>query len=135
MKNTITYAQALEMAIKVCSVPANEDKYADVVEKLSTLREKYLKTNSISDEAKAARSAKQKAATAAARAELVAKVAPVLRKHLTADITAKELYEVAKDELPDGFSAAKVQNILLREMKSELVRSENGRNASTYHLI
>ena len=135
MKNTITYAQALEMAIKVCSVSANADDYSDVVKKLTALKEKYSKPHTSSDEAKAKRSAMQKEKTAKARAELVSTVAPVLRKYLTSDITAKELFEVAKDELPQGFSAAKVQNILIREMAPELVKTETKGHANTYRLV
>lgn len=44
MKDTFTYAQVLEMAIKICSTPANIQDYSDVAEKLSQLKEKY--TNS-----------------------------------------------------------------------------------------
>ena len=131
----ITYAQALEMAIKVCSIPANADEYSEVVEKLTALKEKYSKPHTSSDEAKAKRSAMQKEKTAKARAELVSTVAPVLRKHLTSDITAKELFEVAKDELPQDFSAAKVQNILIREMAPELVKTEAKGKANTYRLV
>ena len=69
-----------------------------------------------------------------ARAELVAKVAPILRKHLTSDLTAKELFEVAKGELPTDFTAPKVQNILLREMAPELVKTEAKGKANTYRL-
>jgi len=131
----ITYAQALEMAIKVCSVPANADEYSEVVEKLTTLKEKYSKPRATSDEAKAKASAKRKEATAKARAELISTVAPILRKYLTSDITAKELFEVAKGELPQDFSAAKVQNILIREMAPELVKTEAKGKANTYRLV
>ena len=89
---------------------------------------------STSPEAKAKMNAKRKEATAVARAELVAKVAPILREHLTSDLTAKELFEVAKGELPTDFSPAKVQNILLREMKDELVKTEAKGKANTYRL-
>ena len=88
----------------------------------------------MSADAKARANAKRKNETAVARAELIAKVAPVLRAHLTEDITAKELFEVAKDELPEGFSAPKVQNILIREMKDELIKTEAKGKANTYRL-
>ena len=87
-----------------------------------------------SPEAKAKMNAKRKEATAIARAELVAKVAPVLRDYLTEDRTAKELFEVAKDRLPSDFSVAKVQNVLLREMAPELVKTEAKGKANTYRL-
>ena len=128
MKNTITYAQALTVAIETITDPV-------VVDRLTTLRETLAKRSGhTSDEAKAKQNAKRKEATAQARAELVAKVAPILRKCLTADVTAKELYEMAKDELPADFSAAKVQNILLREMAPELVKTETKGKANTYRL-
>ena len=82
----------------------------------------------------AATNEKRKAATAQARAELVAKVAPVLREYLASDITAKDLYEAAKGKLPSDFTAPKVQNILLREMKDELVKTEAKGKANTYRL-
>ena len=88
----------------------------------------------VSDEQKNARNAAVREKNAEARKALVEKVAPVLRKHLTSDITAKELFEVAKGELPEGFTAPKVQNILLREMKDELVKTEAKGKANTYRL-
>ena len=77
---------------------------------------------------------KRKEATAKARAELVATVAPILRKHLTADMTAKELYDAAASELPTDFNWQKVQSILLREMEKELVKTEAKGKANTYRL-
>lgn len=87
-----------------------------------------------SEEAKAKANAKRKEQTAEARKELVAKVAPVLRKYLTEELTAKELFTKAQSELPEDFSAAKVQNILLREMAPELVKTEAKGKANTYRL-
>lgn len=87
-----------------------------------------------SEEKRAAKAAERKEATAKARMELVSTVAPILRKHLTADVTAKELYAAAKDELPADFTAAKVQNILIREMKPELVRTERKKGGDLYRL-
>ena len=89
---------------------------------------------STSDEAKARVSQKRKEATAAARTALIAKVAPVLRKCLTEDVTAQNLYEKAKNELPEDFSTAKVQNILLRELAPELIKTEIKGKANTYRL-
>ena len=87
------------------------------------------------EEKRAAKAAERKEATAKARLELVSTVAPVLRKYLTADVTAKDLYAAAKDELPADFTAAKVQNVLIREMKPELVRTERKKGGDTYRLI
>ena len=69
-------------------------------------------------------------ATAARRAELIEKVAPVLREtfqKFEMPITVKELYEAAKGQLPEDFSDKKVQNILIREMAPELDKIDNGR--------
>lgn len=121
--------------IEALTVAMNSIENAEVREVLTKMVEQLSKPRkAASDEAKAARSAKQKEATAKARAELVAQVAPVLRKYLTADITAKDLFEVAKSELPEGFSAPKVQNILIREMAPELVKTEAKGRANTYRL-
>ena len=141
MKNTITRVDALNLAITALTDAYMSDEAPDTlgvncatcknaVEVLTNIRDQIAKPRKTSDEAKAARSAK----TAAARAELVAKVAPVLRKFLTADITAKELFEAAKAELPEDFSAPKVQNILIREMAPELVKTEVKGKANTYRL-
>jgi len=93
------------------------------------------KTRSMSDEAKAAQSAKRKAATAAARAVMTAQVIPILREVITTDMTAKEIYAAASDRLPADMSAAKIQNILLREMKPELVITETKGKANTYRMV
>lgn len=87
-----------------------------------------------SEEQKNARNAAVREKNAEARKALVEKVAPVLRKYLTSDLTAKELFEAAKGELPEGFTAPKVQNVLLREMKPELAVTEAKGHANTYRL-
>lgn len=134
MTNVITYAQALEMAIKVCSVPANAEEYSAVVEKLTALKEKYSKTRALSDEAKAKQSELRKAKTAAARSELVAKVAPIIRAAMTTEPqTAKEIFANCVG-LPEDFTAAKVQNVLLRELRSDITVTEAKGKANTYNL-
>ena len=143
MKNTMTRVDALNTAIEMITntVELNgkgdpdEVKLTKTLEILIKIRDQVAKPHTSSDEAKAKRSAMQKEKTAKARAELVSIVAPVLRKYLTSDITAKELFEVAKNELPQDFSAAKVQNILIREMASELVKTEAKGKANTYRLV
>ena len=92
------------------------------------------KPRKISDEAKAAASAKRKAETAAHRAAFVNAVAPVLRKYLTADMTAKELFAAAQSELPAAVTAPQIQNILLREMAPELIKTETKGKPNTYRL-
>ena len=106
------------------------EKITAALKTVAAMREQLSKPRTNS----AATNEKRKAATAQARAELVAKVAPVLREYLASDITAKDLYEAAKGELPADFTAPKVQNILLREMKDELVKTEAKGKANTYRL-
>ena len=79
----------------------------------------------------------RKEKTASARAELVAKVAPILREELThtlQGVTAKELFDLTKQNLPEDFTAPKVQNILLREMREELNIAEAKGKANVYTL-
>lgn len=88
-------------------------------------------------EQKEAANSARKAKTAAARAELVAKVAPILREglsHTLQGVTVKELFGMVQNELPEDFSVAKVQNVLLREMRDELDIIETKGKANTYRL-
>jgi len=113
-------------------------------EKLMQAREVYAsykatldKPRTVSPETAAKRekaAEERKAATKEARAKLVSEVAPILRKHLTTDVTAKELFAKAQAELPADFTSNKVQNILIREMKPELVRTERKKGGDTYRL-
>ena len=113
------------------SVEENEEnELFSAVETINAMIAQLSQPHTISEETKA----KRKAETAANRAALVAQVAPILRKYLTTDITAKELFEVAKAELPEDFSAAKVQNVLIREMAPELVKTETKGKANTYRI-
>lgn len=116
----MTYSEALEMAIYAMNYSANcededeAEKYTVCAEKLAALKEQLAKRHT-SEKA----NDKRKAATVAARQELVAKVAPVLREVLThtqLGLTAKEIFGEAQSRLPADFSVAKVQNVLLREM-------------------
>ena len=90
-----------------------------------------------SEEAKAKANAARKEKTAKARAELVAHVAPVLREglsHTLLGVTAKELYDLTKSNLPADFTALRVQAILLREMRDELTITEAKGKANVYTL-
>ena len=131
LENALTvvksYLSKTENSAEAVALRATVETIEGMIAQLSQKR-------TASPEAKAKMNAKRKEATAVARAELVAKVAPILRKHLTSDITAKELFEVAKGELPTDFTAPKVQNILLREMAPELVKTEAKGKANTYRL-
>ena len=136
----VTYTDALNTAIAILN---STEAYGEDVEalnatteKLVALRDSIEKRNAKrgSDETKAKTNAQRKAKNAQERKALMDKVVPVLRNHLTSDITAKDLYEVAKDELPSDFSTAKVQYVLLHEMGDEVVKTETKGKANTYRL-
>ena len=129
----MTKKNALTVALNALAL-VNTDEASEARITLAKMIETLSTSRPLSDEAKAKQNELRKAKTAAARAELVTAVAPVLRKYLTADVTAKELFEVAKAELPADFTANKVQNVLLREMKPELVVTEAKGKANTYRL-
>lgn len=135
----MNYVDALDIAITTMAATERDETTAKVIEKLMAMRTTYQNRSekahtSVNQEKRDAIAAKRKEATAKARVELIATVAPILRKHLTADVTAKELFAKASAELPEGFTAAKVQNILIREMKPELVRTERKKGGDTYRL-
>ena len=130
-KNIITYTAALDYVLSQYPLPEN------IAERLNALKASVEKRNAThgSDEAKVKQAEKRKTETAAARAELIAKVAPAIRKVMSEKpMTEKEIFEAAKTELPVDFSAIKVRNVLLREMADEVVKTDNGRNPNTYAL-
>lgn len=129
----MTKKNALTIALNALNL-VNTDEAVEARTTLTKMIDSLSISHPLSDEAKAKQNELRKAKTAAARAELVATVAPVLRKYLTADISAKELFETAKAELPTDFTANKVQNVLLREMRPELVVTEVKGKANTYRL-
>ena len=113
-----------------CFNDEQQSKIAEALAVIGAMREQLSKPRANATEA----NEKRKAATAKARTELVSKVAPVLRKYLTTDMTAKELCSAAAGELPENFSWQQVQNILLREMKDEVVKTEAKNKANTYRI-
>ena len=127
MKNTMTYAQALNVAIENSTNPI-------VIERLTALSERLAKRSSRSDEAKAKANTKRKEKNAAERAEMLSVVVPILRNQMTtiADnaMTAKEIFTACENYLPEGFTANKVQYILLHDMpevrKVEVKGKPNG---------
>lgn len=127
----MTKKDALTIAL---STMADDTDAKTVIKAMITqLDQKHTRT----PEQKEAASAARKAKTAAARAELIAKVAPVLREglsHTLQGVTVKELFGMVQNELPEDFSVAKVQNILLREMRDELDIIETKGKANTYRL-
>lgn len=129
MKNTMTYAVALSTAIDTI-----KDTNPEVAERLTALRETLAKRSQRSEDSKAKANAKRKDANAKARAELCAQVVPILREVITTDMTAKDIFAAAQDRLPKDFTAPKVQAILLREMKDEVVKTEAKGKPNTYRL-
>ena len=129
MKNTMTYAVALSTAIDTI-----KDTNPEVAERLTALRETLAKRSQRSENSKAKASAKRREATAKARTELCAQVVPILREVITTDMTAKEIFAAAQERLPQDFTVGKVQAVLLREMKDELVKTETKGKANTYRL-
>jgi len=117
------------LTIALTSLPADATEAAETIRHMIA---QLSKTNTMSDEKKAEQSAARKAKTAAARAELCAQVIPILRDVITTDMTAKEIYTAAADRLPTDMTAAKIQNILLREMAPELIKTEAKGKANTY---
>jgi len=129
MKNTMTYAVALSTAIDTM-----KDTMPDVAERLTALRDTLAKRSQRSEDSKAKASAKRKEQNAAKRAALCEQVVPILRDVITTDMTAKEIFTAAQGRLPQDFTVAKVQAILLREMKDEIIKTETKGKANTYRL-
>lgn len=128
MKNTITRIDALNIAIN--SIPMDIENPTEVVEVLTKIRDQIAKPRKTSDTAKANAKAKR----ANARAELMAQVLPILRDALTDGGTAKEIFERCADALPEDFTSAKVQYILLHELADEVVKTEQKGKPNVYTL-
>ena len=128
----MTYTAAIENAIRVLSASNEND---ETIERLQALSAALVKRNA--HKSSDATKAKQAAKRAEARNEIVNVVVPVLREALThtqIGITAKELYDLAKANLPEDFTANKVQYILLHEMASEVEKIEAKGKPNTYRL-
>jgi len=127
MKNSITRVDALNYAINAIDQCTETD--AEVVAILEKIRDQIAKPRATSEEAKA----KRKEATAAARAKLMEAVMPVLRAGLPeGGCTAKELYTLCADKLPEDFTANKVQYVLLNEMRDEVEKIETKNKPNIY---
>lgn len=128
----MTKKTALMTAIsELCTNP----DFSDVVATLNGMVAQLEKPRTaLTPEQKDARNQARKEQTASVRAAMVAIVAPVLRAVMTTDMTAKEIFEAAKYGLPADFTANKVQNVLLREMAPEVVKTEHKGKANTYRL-
>ena len=131
MKNTLTRVDALNYAISAVAnsteVLTNPD---EIVEVLTKIRDQIAKPRKSSDTAKANAKAKR----ANARATLMEQVLPVLRDALINGGTAKEIFERCADALPEDFTSAKVQYILLHELADEVVKTEQKGKPNVYTL-
>ena len=106
---------------------------SEVCEVLTTMIAQLSKPRKTSDTAKANAKAKR----ANARAELMKDILPTLRDALTMypdGLTAKALYETCAETLPEGFTTAKVQYILLHELADEVVKTEAKNKPNVYTL-
>ena len=52
----------------------------------------------------------------------------------TTPMTAEQIYEACRDDLPDNFAKGKVQYALLNYWEAEVNKTENGKNPNTYTL-
>ena len=129
MKNALTRVDALNYAIAAVTnsteVLTNPDEIVGV---LTKIRDQIAKPRKSSDEAKA----KAKDKRAKARAALMEQVLPIVRNSVAIGGTAKEIFERCADALPAGFTAAKVQYILLHEMADEVVKTEAKNKPNVY---
>ncbi len=129
----MTKKNALTVALNALNL-VNTDEAVEARATLAKMIETLSTSRTLSDEAKAKQNELRKAKTAAARSELVAKVAPIIRAAMTTEPqTAKEIFANCVG-LPEGFTAAKVQNVLLREMRDSINVTEAKGKANTYNL-
>lgn len=128
----MTKKSALELAVATLAINNANDEAVEVLNKMIEQLDKSRAP--MSDEKKAELNSKRKAATAEARAKIVAAVAPIVRKIAVTPMTAKEIF-AASDEWPQNFTANKLQNVLIREMASELVKVEAKGKPNTYQVI
>lgn len=142
----MTKSEAMTVAINLVDdymaiAPDLTDEQKDKLEQAKAVYTSYKTTldkpRTVSPETAAKREAaaeKKKMETKEARAKTAADVMPVLRKHLTTDVTVKELTAMAAPELPAGYNWHHVQTFLTREMAPELIRTEHKKGGDTYRL-
>lgn len=130
----MTKKNALELAISILSTDNANDEAVGTLTRMVEQLDKAKARTPLSEEQKAAINFRRKAATAEARAKLVAVVAPIVRKVATTPMTAKEIF-AASDEWPSNFTVNKLQNVLIREMASELDKVEAKGKPNTYQII
>lgn len=61
-------------------------------------------------------------------------VLPIIREAIADGGTAKEIFERCDDALPDDLTSAKVQYILLHEMKDEVEKIEQKGKPNVYKM-
>lgn len=108
-------------------IPAEQTEVREV---LTAMIEQLSKPRKVSKDTKA----RAKAKRANERAVLMAQVLPILRDALTEGGTAKEIFERCADALPEDFTSAKVQYILLHELADEVVKTETKGKPNVYTL-
>ena len=128
MKNTLTRVDALNIAIN--SIPMAIESPTEVVEVLTKIRDQIAKPHKASEDTKA----RAKAKRANERAVLMAQVLPIIREAVADGGTAKEIFERCANALPADFTVAKVQYILLNEMKDEVVKIEAKGKPNVYKM-
>ena len=121
----MTKKDALTVALNF--IPADESKAREII---TSMIEQLSKQRKTSEESRA----KAKAKRADARSALMAQVLPILRDALTEGGTAKEIFERCADALPEDFTNAKVQYILLHELADEVVKTEQKGKPNIYTL-
>ena len=121
----MTKKDALTVALNF--VPVDESKAREII---TSMIEQLSKQRKTSEESRA----KAKAKRADARSALMAQVLPILRDALTEGGTAKEIFERCADALPEDFTIAKVQYILLHELADEVVKTEAKGKPNVYTL-
>lgn len=125
----MTYTAAIENAIRALSASNEND---ETIERLQALSAALVKRNA--HKSSDATKAKQAAKRAEARTEIVSVVAPIVRKAMTSEpSTVKEIFNRCEG-LPEDFTAAKVQYLLLHEMAEEVVKAEAKGKPNTYRL-
>lgn len=130
----MTKKNALTIALNALNL-VNTDEATEARVTVQAMLDQLNKSHPVSEETRAAINEKRKAATAAARAEMVAAVSPaILRVMSSIPMTAKEIFAAAKDNLPEDYTAAKVQNVLLRELRNTVTITETKGKANTYSL-
>ena len=127
----MTYNTAIENAIRALSTSASNEN-AETIERLQTLAASLAKRNArkSSDAAKERQAEKR----AEVRMGVINEVAPIVRKALTHEpSTVKEIFQRCEG-LPEGFTAAKMQYLLLHEMANEVVKTEAKNKPNTYNI-